>query len=215
MGVNLRKPGLVPRAGLVPARPPTKRYQSDRYATQAEFALNLAKGVDNEAAMFVEAQAQLFGAFPEVIAIDGTRKRFIFHTFLDRTDLKGVEAPIRPYERACNEKTAKLIRGKEGVLHKTLPADTRIIGVRQDRSNERFRKTALPQDFRAELRMSLVGIAFIIEVMKQPCEPPEVFILPVTAGLRAHSAFDRARVFAQAVTERELTEQIPGFLAFW
>src|SRR5262245_54444790 len=79
---------------------------SSNRAFQSEFPLKLAQRGDYERAMFVEAQPQLFGAAPQVVAVDRAGEGFVLDPLPDRRDFERVEALVGADERAGHEETA-------------------------------------------------------------------------------------------------------------
>src|SRR5262249_544799 len=79
---------------------------SSNSAFQSEFSLDLAQRSDHEGAMFIEAQAEFFGAAPQVAAVDRAGEGFVLDPLLDRRDFERVEALVRTDERAGGQESA-------------------------------------------------------------------------------------------------------------
>ena len=58
-------------------------------------------------------------------------------------------------------------------------------------------------------------IALIVKIVQQTNHPPALGIALVMVGIGPHHRFYPQRMLTQAVTQRILTEQGPGGLAWW
>src|SRR5579884_3093791 len=72
------------------------------------------------------------------------------------------------------------------------------IVVRQDSVDNALVVAVLTQPLSGDLRMDMqVGILFIVAIVKQPGHPPQLLILTVFAGIKAHRSLNRKHMLLQ------------------
>jgi hypothetical protein len=81
-----------------------------------------------------------------------------------------------------------------------------VIAVALDRMHDPSRHTRLLEDGLAVLGVA-VGVALVVEVVKQPGDRPLLLVAIEALGESAHRGFDREAVLAEAVALRVLAEQ--------
>jgi hypothetical protein len=80
--------------------------------------------------------------------------------------------------------------------------------VAKDCVNHFFRVSAFAENFRAFVGMFLrgmmggVGPAFVVEIVEQACEGPEIFVSAEFSRVRAGAGFQGESVFTQAFALR-------------
>src|SRR5262249_46130732 len=62
----------------------------------------------------------------------------------------------------------------------------------------------------AGMPVTKIRVALIVEVVEQPCQPPELRIAAEPRGVSAHRGLDREHVSAQRVGLGPLTKEVPG-----
>src|SRR5262249_39681018 len=125
-------------------------------AAQAQGVGVLAEGGNAKGDMFLETNAQFFGASADVVAADPFSKGFIFQAAFDGINLEIEDAFRRAYIGARSQKAGQLVAGKQRVLQSGLSRDVAIVGVRKDGPNDLLGVGVLAQDLRALSRVSLV-----------------------------------------------------------
>ena len=179
----------------------------------------LAHGGDAQGDVLVEGNAELFGAFYYILAVDAAGEGFVFHAFFDRADLEVENAFRRPDIGTSGEEAGEFVAGKEGVLELGLAGNVAVIGVGEDGADRFFTVPVLPEDFGAfggvfaVGGMVVVGPALVVEVVKQGSEAPGALVFAELAGIGADAGFDGEHVLAKAFGLCVLTEEIPGIVA--
>ena len=94
--------------------------------------------------------------------------------------------------------------------------NARVVGVREDGANDFFRVSALAENLGALGGMSLIGKmllirpAFVVEVVKESGNTPDIFIGAMFARIGADAGFNGEHVFAKAFRLSEFAKKIPG-----
>jgi hypothetical protein len=102
-----------------------------------------------------QIDAQVRGAIDDVLSVDRSRKRFVFHLFPYRLGIAFGQRLVRLYQGACRNKSGKLIAGEQRLLEPTLTRNPTVVRVRQNRAPNFLRHTALLQNLTALERMLL------------------------------------------------------------
>jgi hypothetical protein len=183
-------PTLCSGAGLKPG--------FDSYgAAEAEGVGLFAEGGDAEGDMVFERDAQLFGAFADVVAADAFGEGLVFHAAFDGIHFQVEDALRRANVGAGGEKAGQFVAGEEGVLEGRLARHVAIVGVGEDGADDFLGIALLAKDSGAfggvlfVRGVGFVGPALVVEVVQKGGESPKVFIGALLAGVGADAGFDR------------------------
>jgi hypothetical protein len=179
----------------------------------------VAEGGDAEADVLFEGDAQLFGAFADVVAVDAFGEGFVFETAFD-----GIHFQIEDAFRGANvgaggEKAGKFVAGEEGVLEGGLAGHVAIVGVREDGADNFLGVALLAKDFSAFGGMlfvggvRFVGPTLIVKVVEQSGDAPELFVGAVLAGVSSDASLNGQHVLAETFGWRVLAQELPGVFA--
>src|ERR1700687_882627 len=188
-------------------------------AAEAEGVGVFAKGGDAEGDVLFERDAQLSGAFADVVAADAFGEGLVFHAALH-----GIYFQIEDAFRGANvgaggEKASQFIAGEEGALEQGLARHIAVVCVREDGADDFLGVTTLAKDFGAFggvvlfRSVGFVWPALVVEVVQQGGDAPELFIGDVLAGIGADAGFHGQHVLAEALGLRVFAQQLPGVFA--
>jgi hypothetical protein len=171
-------------------------------AAEAEGVGLFAHGGDAEGDVLVERDVQFLGTLEHVFAADGAGEGFVLHALFDGADFQVQDAFGGTNISAGGEKPGELVASEEGVFELGFASDASVIGVGEDGANEFGGIAVFAEDFGAFRgmltigRVVIVGPAFVVEVVQERGEGPEVLVGAEFAGIGADAGFDSEHVFA-------------------
>src|SRR5271170_4146361 len=112
------------------------RQKPSERAAKTEGVGVFAESGDAKGDVFVERNAEFFGAFDDIFAADAASERFVFHAFFHRADFQVQNAFRWTYISASSEKSRQFVASKQGVFERALPSNARIFRVRKNRANQ-------------------------------------------------------------------------------
>lgn len=170
-------------------------------SAQAESVGLLAHRGDAKGDVLIERDAEFFSAFHNVLATHTAGESLIFHALSHGANFEIENALRRTNIGAGCEKTGEFVTSEKRVLERSLPRDAGVIGVRENGADEFFAVAVFAKDFGAfggvfaVGRVVVVGPAFVVEIVQESGEAPEIFIGAVFAGVGADTGFDGEHVF--------------------
>src|SRR5690348_11762466 len=63
--------------------------------------------------------------------------------------------------------------------------------------------------------MRPIGPAFVVEVVQQPCQSPQILIRAQLPGIRAKASLHGQRMLSQAIARGVFAEKGPGIVSIW
>src|SRR5438105_3531949 len=93
---------------------------------QPNLFLNGTQRINNETYMLVQVNAQFCNALTNVVAVNCSRKRFVFQLLLHRSDFHIIKTARRTNERTSHKKAAQLVSSKERTRHLSIARHTRV-----------------------------------------------------------------------------------------
>src|SRR5688572_1651941 len=128
--------------------------------------------------MRVEVDPELFGAAHDILSVDTTRERFVFHLLSDGPRVHLVNAARRPHECGGRDESRELVDGEQRFRHTRRARDPRVRRVAEDRLEDVVGPAALAEYAHALTRMAhgrrvlLIWPALVVEVVHQAGKPP-------------------------------------------
>ena len=116
---------------------------------------------------------------------------------------------------AREDETAQLIDRRQGALRLALARHAHVVGVRCDRANQ-LRRVAEPLELghrHARMACVRIGIALVVEVVKEAAQPPQLLVAAALARLGAHRRLHGQAVSPQRVRPHPLPQQCQSMIA--
>src|SRR5450755_2268769 len=165
---------------------------------QSQFRRDAPHSLDAEGDVFVEVDAHLGSAVDDVVTADGAGEGFVLHFFPDGLGFNLRQRLVGFHQRGGGDESGELVASEQRLLKHALTRDSAVVGMRQDGAANVFGIAAIFQDLAAFERMVLGGrIFFVIEVVDESDQTPEVFVFAELASVSAEANFHRKGVFAK------------------
>gem|GEM_PF-5097698 len=159
---------------------------------------DLLHRVQHDADVFLERNPERCCCPLDLLAVHRGSELLRLPLLLDAGHFHVEDALGRADQCHCDQKPGQFVDRDQRLLEEGLRFDpSDLARVRQDRSDDLFRVTALSQDARADDRVPLrtdVRVPLVVEIMQDPDQPPKFLIFTEPSGVCPHGRFHRPHV---------------------
>jgi len=189
-------------------------------AGDPQFGGDALHGTQHAFDMLVERDPQLFHKFHVFMAVDRCGEGLVFPFLFDRFELDPAQVTVRAHVGRSLDQAGQFVAGQQRLVEQRDAWGPQKGRVCLDCLEQGGRVTKFPEEPQFGARVSVdfvrhVGKAFVVQIVQQPSDSPERFVLAKMAGIDPQRGFDRQHVPTQTLRLYPLTEQGICFLTGW
>jgi hypothetical protein len=197
----------VPRRAEFFALPLASRLKSQHFGVRFH-------GLKHDLNMFVECNAEIFSGMCDFVPVNRRCERFVFPFLLDRLQFDVGQLLGRSDQRHGNDESSQFIDGVESFLQLCFRSATGYLRrVGKNALHNGFIDLAFPQDPGSDGGVAFHGdvrVPFIIEIVQQTYNAPQILIFGKSSRVRPHRAFNREHMPPKRVALSVFSNQLPS-----